>query len=154
MRRERGEYARATAAYRECLTTYRTLGDHEGTATALLGLGDSARDQGDAARVAAYCQESLAACQELGLHWAAGFSLNNLALAAAMQGDLERAGARAEEALALFRAHGIRNGGDILRRTDADRGASLGNAFDKPAQHLSSADFIEPRHPGIRHPGD
>jgi non-specific serine/threonine protein kinase len=101
--REQGEYARASALCEECLALARERGDAEGTANALLGLGDIARDRGDAGRVRALCEESLAYFGDLGQKWAIGFSLNNLALAAYMDGDLALAASRAEESEALFR---------------------------------------------------
>jgi tetratricopeptide (TPR) repeat protein len=102
--RERGEYARATALCEECLTLARELGDAEGIANALQGLGDLARDQGDAARVAEYCEESLVLFRDLDQQWAIGFALNDLALAAYLDGDLALAASRAEESEAIFRS--------------------------------------------------
>jgi non-specific serine/threonine protein kinase len=106
--REQGEYARATALCEECLALARELGNTEGIANALLGLGDLARDQGDAGQVRAYCEESLVLFRDLDQKWAIGFTLNNLALAAYLEGDLALAASRAEESDSFFR--GLRGG--------------------------------------------
>ena len=68
------------------------LGDANGVAIVLLGLGDIARDQGEVAMVETYCSQSMTKCQELGRPFGVGFSLNNLGLAAAMRGDLGTSG--------------------------------------------------------------
>jgi non-specific serine/threonine protein kinase len=109
--REQGEYARATALCEECLALAREVGDTEGIANALLGLGDLARDQGDAGRVRTYCEESLVLFRDLDQIWAIGFTLNNLALAAYLEGDLALAASRVEESDSLFR--GLRGGSSL-----------------------------------------
>jgi non-specific serine/threonine protein kinase len=106
--REQGAYARATALCEESLALAREVGDTEGIANALLGLGDLARDQGDAGQVRAYCEESLVLFRELDQQWAIGFTLNNLALAAYLEGDLALAASRAAESDSCFR--GLRGG--------------------------------------------
>jgi non-specific serine/threonine protein kinase len=109
--REQGEYARATALCEECLTLARELGNTEGIANALLGLGDLARDQGDAGRVRAYCEESLVLFRDLDQKWAIGFTLNNLALAAYLEGDLALAARRVAESDSFFR--GLQGGSSL-----------------------------------------
>jgi WD40 repeat protein/predicted ATPase len=104
VRREQGDFAGARVMFEECMEFHRTLGDGEGMAVALLGLGDIARDQGDAAQLRRYCEESLALLRKLGVQWATGFALNNLALGAYLEGDLTRAFALASESVALFRS--------------------------------------------------
>jgi non-specific serine/threonine protein kinase len=101
---EQGEYARAKELQEECLAFHRDLGDQEGMAWALLGLGDIARNQGDAKLLRSYCEQSLALFRDLGHSPGIGFSLNNLALAALMEGNMPEAGRSAEETEALFRS--------------------------------------------------
>jgi non-specific serine/threonine protein kinase len=101
--REQGEYTRATALCDECLALARELGDTEGIANALLGLGDLARDRGDAGRVRAYCEECLVLFRDLYQQWAIGFTLNNLALAAYLDGDLALAASHAQQSDSCFR---------------------------------------------------
>jgi tetratricopeptide (TPR) repeat protein len=100
--RERGDFARATALWEECLELYQSVGDRESSAVAFLGLSDIARDQGDALGIIARCDASLALFREYRHPWGVGYALNNLALAAYLQSDLSRALARAEESIALF----------------------------------------------------
>ncbi|HMA36159.1 MAG TPA: tetratricopeptide repeat protein, partial [Chloroflexia bacterium] len=102
--REQGEFAGAAALFGESLELHRALGDREGRAAALLGLGDIARDQAAAPQVREYCAESLAIFRELGMQWAIGFALNNLALGAYLEGDLTQADALIRESVALFRS--------------------------------------------------
>jgi tetratricopeptide (TPR) repeat protein len=101
--REQGDFARATALCEECLVLAQEVGDREGIANALLGLGDLARDQGDAERVRAYCEECLVLFRDLNQQWAVGFTLNNLALAAYLGQDLALAASHAKESDAIFR---------------------------------------------------
>ena len=110
MTRERGDYARATTIYQECLAAYQALGDRSRAALALLGLGDIARDQGDAAQLEAYCAESLA--------------------------DQPRAGAPLERGL-LTQQPGA--GRDHAGRPGARRGAGGGGAGACSARTASAA---------------
>jgi tetratricopeptide (TPR) repeat protein len=109
--REQGAYARASALCEECLALARELGNTEGIANALLGLGDLARDQGEAGRVRAYCEECLVLFRELEQQWAIGFTLNDLALAAYLEGDLALAARQAEESDSIFR--GLQGGSSL-----------------------------------------
>jgi non-specific serine/threonine protein kinase len=109
--REQGAYARATTLCEECLALARELGDTEGIANALLGLGDLARDQGNAGRLRAYCEECLVLFRDLDQQWAIGFTLNNLALAAYLEGDLALAASHAEESDSVFR--GLQGGSSL-----------------------------------------
>jgi hypothetical protein len=104
VRREQGDFVGAEEMLEECLAFHRTLGDDEGIAVGLLGLGDIARDQGDAAQLRRYCEERLARSRKLGVQWAIGFALNNLALGAYQERDLTRAFGVVSESIALFQA--------------------------------------------------
>lgn len=101
--REHGETARAIALFEECIAFHRRVGDREGVAQGLLGLGDVARDVGDAARLRRYTEESLAIYRAFGTQWAIGFALNNLAQAAYIERDLPQALALIQESAAMFR---------------------------------------------------
>jgi predicted ATPase len=129
--REQGEYARATALCEECLALAREVGNTEGIANALLGLGDLARDQGDAGRGRAYCEECLVLFRDLDQKWAIGFTLNDLALAAYLEGDLALAARQAEESDSVFR--GLQGGSSLaevlitvgrIRRAQGEMGAA------------------------------
>jgi len=114
--REQGNLARAEALFSECVAFHREIGDREGIAIGLLGLGDIARDQGDVAQLRAYCEESLTLLRTLGVQWAIGFALNNLALGAYLEGDLPRAASLVTESLSVFEGAAIRS--DACRGPD------------------------------------
>jgi predicted ATPase/transcriptional regulator with XRE-family HTH domain len=101
--RERGDYAGASALFRENLDRHRELEDREDTAVGLMGLGDIARDQADPTQIRKYCEQSLTISRELGLQWAIGFLLNNLAWAAYLDNDLPKASNLISESVGLFR---------------------------------------------------
>jgi tetratricopeptide (TPR) repeat protein len=104
MLREQGDFAGATALFKECVQFHRALEDREGVSIGLLGLSDVARDQGDIPQIRKFAEESLALMRELGVQWAMGFALNNLALGAYLEDDLTQAAALASESVSLYRA--------------------------------------------------
>lgn len=103
VRRERGDFAGATALLNESLELHRAAGDRVSMALAQLGLGDVARDLGDGPAVRAHCEPSVAIFRESGMQWAIGFALNNLANGALSEHEMPRAIALIHESEALFR---------------------------------------------------
>ncbi|MFN8467818.1 MAG: NB-ARC domain-containing protein [Caldilineaceae bacterium] len=110
VRRERGDWERVQALYREFEAVHSALRDREGLAIALLVQSDVARDQGDATRARMYAEASLIQLRQLGVQWAVGYALNNLALAVCQAGDLAAAGTLIGESVALLRSQGAGGG--------------------------------------------
>ncbi len=107
VRREQGDFAGATALFKECVEFHSALEDREGLSIGLLGLSDVARDQGNIPQIHKFAEESLAIMRELGVQWAMGFALNNLALAAYLEDDLTQAFALVSESVSLYRAQKV-----------------------------------------------
>jgi non-specific serine/threonine protein kinase len=86
-----GNYAQAVGPLEESLALCRQIGDLDGTAWALAGLGEVAFRQGDLARARALHEESLKLRRELGHKWGTAISLAGLGWVALRQGNRERA---------------------------------------------------------------
>jgi len=117
-----GDYARATAWYKESIVLWRQVGDAAGIARALSNLGMVLHEQGDVSGAQARYEESLAAHQQRRDldQWSIAATLNNLGRAVHEQGDRARARALLTESLALKREIG----------DSAGSAATLGNLAD------------------------
>ncbi|HEX6554643.1 MAG TPA: tetratricopeptide repeat protein [Ktedonobacteraceae bacterium] len=102
----RGDSTRATRLLEESLDVWRTLGDKQGIATALLSLGVGALTLGDYERAINYYEESLPLLREAGDKQGSALVLSSLGLTLFYQGNHERARALYEESLALFKEIG------------------------------------------------
>jgi predicted ATPase/transcriptional regulator with XRE-family HTH domain len=148
VRREQGDFARATALLEQAREVHHAVGDRTSVAFALLGLGDIARDQGDVASLRAACEPGLATIREVGIQWALGFALNNLALAAYYEGDLVRAETLIRESVGLFRAnHADTSLSEVLITLGAvlGRRGDVEAACDVLAEALRLAQSVGPR---------
>jgi predicted ATPase/transcriptional regulator with XRE-family HTH domain len=101
-----GDYAEATALYREALAVCEALGDKVGAADALNSLGIIADTQGDYAQAVPLYEASLALRRAIGDQRGIGASLNNLGMAALYTGHYDQATALFAESLAIFRTLG------------------------------------------------
>jgi tetratricopeptide (TPR) repeat protein len=101
-----GDYARARALHEESLALYRTLGDSQGLANALVSLGNVAYQHGDYARARTLHEESLTLYRALGDTYGAAVALDNLGEVASMLGDDGLALDLHSESLQLSRAIG------------------------------------------------
>jgi predicted ATPase len=97
------EYPSAEENYRSSLALYERLGDREGIAMCLNGLGRLALPRGDYDEGERMLRKGLAIARELGSAWHLAFALRHLASVLAAQGDHVGASALLEEALAVAR---------------------------------------------------
>jgi predicted ATPase/class 3 adenylate cyclase len=100
------DYPATTALAGESLSICREIGDQQGSASALIKLGNAATEGGDYATASAYLEEALAIWRELGDRHGTARALISLGWAALRPGDYSLANARLEEALALSRELG------------------------------------------------
>jgi predicted ATPase/DNA-binding SARP family transcriptional activator len=111
-----GAYTSAAAAFEECLSIYRELGDRGGMAAALNGLGSVAQFLGDNAAARRHHEECLSLYRELEDQEAIALSLSLLGNVAVNCGQYDLARRQFEEALAIRRVLGNKRGvGDSLR---------------------------------------
>ena len=107
------DYAAARALHEEGLAISRVLGDREGIASSLIGMGYCicTEYQADSNAATAIFEESLVICRELGDRRGVAMTLNGLGVVALLtERDYAAARARYEEALAIFVALGDRHG--------------------------------------------
>jgi len=104
------DYERATTLYDQCLVMFRELGDEDGVASTLNGLGVLARNRGDLSQAWALYEESLGIFRRLGDKWRVALLLSNLARVARDEGDWNRTRTLCAESLALFEELGHRQG--------------------------------------------
>lgn len=97
------DYAATASLAKESLEICRELGDKQGTASALIKLGDAATEVGEYTTAAAHFQEALAIWRGLEDYHGMARALINLGWAAIRLGDYSVANARLEEALSLHR---------------------------------------------------
>jgi predicted ATPase/DNA-binding XRE family transcriptional regulator len=121
-----GNRQRARALYKESLAIFRALGNKEGIARALHGLGSEARDRGDYAKARRYYEESLTLRRELGDTRGVSVTLAFLGAIAHFQGATEEAKSKLEESLAISRKinskHNTSNALNILATIALDEG--------------------------------
>lgn len=107
------DYPAARALHEEGLAIARVLGDREGIASSLIGMGYwiCTQYQADSNAAKAMFEESLAICRKLGDRRGIAMSLNGLGVVASLaEHDYAAARERYEEALAIFLALGDRHG--------------------------------------------
>jgi len=92
--------------YEESLMVYQTLGNQEGIALSLIGLGNVADDQGDQERARELFEESLAVHRAAGNKRGMAMALNNLGNLAINQTEYDRAARLFAECLDLARESG------------------------------------------------
>jgi DNA-binding NarL/FixJ family response regulator len=105
---------RAWSLLEESLAVWRTVGDTQGIASTLLGLGMGAQKLGNYERATTYHEESLALLREVGDMPQAAINLSSLGLTLFYLGNFERARARYEESFTLFRARNDRWGMGVV----------------------------------------
>jgi len=98
-----GDYGAGRLFYEESLGLWREVGDEEGIAEALNGLGFVAAGQGDHAAARAQYVESLAIRRKRGDRWGIAISLHNVGRVVQRQGDYAAADALLKESLAIWR---------------------------------------------------
>lgn len=114
----------------------REIGDKQGTASALIKLGDAATEVGDYATAAAHFEEALTIWREQEDNHGMARALINLGWAALRTGDYGLANVRLEEALALHRElKDIRGIGFAL--------SGLGEVAMRQGDHAHSAVLVE-----------
>ena len=97
------DYAQSRALYEECLAIRRPIGDREGIARCLLGIGNTTSLQGDYADARRLYEESLTISRELDDRRGIAMALFNLGNNAIDQGNYPAAGALLQEALEIRR---------------------------------------------------
>jgi tetratricopeptide (TPR) repeat protein len=108
--REQGDYAAATAFFKDGLALAQQLGDMPAAATSLNSLGLLASDQGDCLKALGFFSEALEIRRKQDDRRGTGNTLNNIALAAQEQGEYDKANKFFEESLAIRRELGDRLG--------------------------------------------
>jgi tetratricopeptide (TPR) repeat protein len=101
-----GDYERASQCFADALPFYRQIGDKDGLAMVLAGLGDVTLRQGSYEGATELLEESLALRREVGDTWGIAASFGTLAWVALRQGDLKRATTLLAESLQLRRELG------------------------------------------------
>lgn len=97
------DYAATKLLAAESLDICREIGDKQGTASALIKLGDAETEMGDYATASAHFEETVTIWRELKDKHGTARALINLGWAALRRGDYPLANARLEEALTLHR---------------------------------------------------
>ena len=97
------DYSRAEELIGEALPISKQIGDHEGLAKALTGLGEIAEDLGDLQKAATLHRQALAIYQEIGLRRESAGSLNKLATVAYYQGDFHGATTLWDQSVTIYR---------------------------------------------------
>jgi len=105
-----GDNTSARSLLEEALSIQRELGEKEGMAYSLIGLGTVAFEQGEHALARSLFEESLALRREVGDKQGSAISLNNLGVVAKEQGDYPLARALLEESLSIARELGEKLG--------------------------------------------
>jgi tetratricopeptide (TPR) repeat protein len=100
------DYPATESFAREALAIYREIGDRQGTATALIKLGNAATEIGHYASASEYLEEALTIWRELGDQHGTARALISLGWAALRSGDYVLAQRRLEEALGISREFG------------------------------------------------
>jgi tetratricopeptide (TPR) repeat protein len=98
-----GDYEQANQCFAEGLPFYRQIGDKDGLAMALAGLGEVALRQGDYGDAIELLEESLTLRRETSDKWGIAASFGTLAWVALRQGDLKKATTLLAESLHLRR---------------------------------------------------
>ncbi len=101
-----GRGSASVSLLEECAVLSRELGDQEGLALALNGLGKSAMGEGNLDAARGYCEQSLAIWRELGDRHYIGNLLGSLGLIECFLAHYDTAGPLLEESLALARELG------------------------------------------------
>jgi len=105
---QQGDLGPAQASLEEGVALYRALGDQEGIAEALSGLGVVVGDRGELGRAVTLIEEGVALYRALGNEQRLAQALNNLAATVLEHGDHGRTSALYEESLTLYRSVGDR----------------------------------------------
>ncbi|MEW6400886.1 MAG: tetratricopeptide repeat protein [Chloroflexota bacterium] len=100
------DYPATSSFAEEGLRIYRKLGDHQGIASALIKLGNSATERGSYASASRFLEEALTIWREHKDKHGTARALISLGWAALRAGDTQLANERLEEALALSRELG------------------------------------------------
>ncbi len=95
----RAEYAAASVHFAAALARAEAIGDRQGMAYALDGLGAEAANRGDLPAARACSAASLVHSTSIGDHWLAGITLMNLGEIARMEDDLSQAARHYSESL-------------------------------------------------------
>jgi non-specific serine/threonine protein kinase len=98
------KFEQAVLLLEESLALFRRLANKEGTAWALIHLGDIALLQGDERQARSLAAESLAVFEEIGYRDGIIWALHGLARGAKRQGDIAQAQRLYQESLALCQA--------------------------------------------------
>jgi predicted ATPase/DNA-binding SARP family transcriptional activator len=106
--RNQGASAEIDAAMREALTLWRSLGDSQGMATALMTLATLAYSREDCDEARAFLEEGLALARGIGDQSLVARALLNLGNIALEQGELAQAWNLYTESLGLFQSSGAR----------------------------------------------
>jgi predicted ATPase/DNA-binding CsgD family transcriptional regulator len=101
-----GNALQALRCCEESLKIFRSLGDRQGVAVALNGLGHISLERGDTETLQKVSEESLRLTRELGEHWRLAEALYLCASSAYLRGDYASARALMEESVALCRTVG------------------------------------------------
>jgi predicted ATPase len=100
------DYPATTSFARESLAIYREIGDKQGTASALIKLGNAATEMGDLGTASGFLEEALMTWREIDDRHGTASALISLGWVALRSGDYPLAQARLGEALALSRELG------------------------------------------------
>ncbi|MBC2900843.1 caspase, EACC1-associated type [Streptomyces cupreus] len=130
--RMQGRFEDATAAYRNALNIYRTIGSQLGQANATKGLGDIHQAQGRYEQSARAYQDSLRLFQSMGDRVGQANAIKGAGDIHRIQGRYEEAATAYQDALALYRSVGnslgqantIKSLGDIHRMRGRHEGAT------------------------------
>lgn len=105
-----GNFAAAHPMYEESLSISRELGDRQGVATSLLGLGDITYAGGDVAGARSLTEQSLAIWKALEESWGVAWALHRLGDLAFDQSDMDAARLLYNECLMIRREIGDKSG--------------------------------------------
>jgi predicted ATPase/DNA-binding SARP family transcriptional activator len=105
-----GDLDAARALYEESLSIQTDLGDKQGAAVSLLGLGATARAQGDLTAACSFFEQGLGMWRQTGQGWGIAWALHHLGNAHFLRGDLALASSLMNECLAIRRELGDKSG--------------------------------------------
>jgi non-specific serine/threonine protein kinase len=136
-----GEYELAQEWLAKALSAYRDLGNREGIATALAGLGATATLLGHHDQAASLLAESLELREAMGNKWGTAASLGSLAVLAVRDGNFSRARVYLAKSLALRQDIGDRGGMAWCLEEEARMTAAEGQA-ERAARLLGAASAL------------